>query len=134
MPERIQLWSCGGGRQSAGLAALMLEGAMRLPDVACMVAIEWEVASTFAYMRKYIRPAMKKLGVPFTMIPRNKYATKDFIGGAEDTSILLPIYSDQSGQMSKLPEYCSGEWKREVIIRWASEQAGWKEHGVDMWM
>jgi hypothetical protein len=132
--NRVQLWSCGGGRQSAGIAALMVEGRLRLPDHACMVAIEWEVASTFAYMRKYIRPALKKLGVPFTMIPRKKYATKDFTGGEDGKSILLPIYSDQSGEMSKLPEYCSGEWKREVATRWANEQPGWKDRGVDTWI
>jgi len=39
-----------------------------------------------------------------------------------------------SGKMSKLSEYCSGEWKREVSKRWASEQSGWKERGVDNWI
>lgn len=134
MKDRIQLWSCGGGRQSAGMAALMLEGRLRKPDAACMVAIEWEVKTTWKYVNGYIRPAMRKLGVPFTMIPRKKYAKVDFWSGKDGDSITLPVYSNQSGKKSKLDEYCSGEWKREVVSRWAASQDGWKELGVDVWM
>ncbi len=130
--ERIQLWSCGGGRQSAGMAALMVEGRLKLPEHACMVALEWEVKTTWAYVNTYIRPAMKNLGVPFTLIPRKKYANRDLWAGADGKSSLLPMYSDQSGKSSKLPEWCSAEWKREVVLKWAVEQ-GWKSQGVDTW-
>jgi hypothetical protein len=66
MTERLQLWSCGGGRQSAGIAALIVSQRLPKPD--------------------------------------------------------------------KLSEFCSGEWKREVSLRWAAERAGWKEQGVDNWV
>jgi hypothetical protein len=36
--------------------------------------------------------------------------------------------------LSKLPEWCSGEWKREVSVRWAAEQPNWKDRGVDNWV
>src|SRR5262245_9884387 len=121
MNSRVQLWSCGGGRQSAGIAALMVEGRLRTPDHACMVALEWEVKTTWAYVNGYIRPALKKLGVPFTMIPRKKYATKDFFGGAEGVTPLLPMWTNLSGSPGKLNEWCSGEWKRDVAMRWADE-------------
>ncbi len=133
MDERIQLWSCGGGRQSAGIAALIVEGQLPRPDHACMVAVEWERRATFDYVCRYIRPAMQCLGVPFTFVSRKKYATKDFWGGADGLSCLLPVYSNQSGSPSKLPEWCSGEWKREVCSRWSDEQPGWKARGVDVW-
>lgn len=62
------------------------------------------------------------------------YASVDFWGGREGRSLLLPAYSDLSGEPSKLPEFCSGEWKREVALRWAREQADWKTRGVDNWV
>lgn len=133
--ERVQLWSCGGGRQSAGIAALMLEGRLRKPDAACMVAIEWEVKTTWQYLNAYIRPAMQTLGVPFTLIPRKKYATRQFFGGEAMATPLLPMYTSKNGgDGGKLSEWCSGEWKREVAIRWAAEQSGWKDRGVDNWL
>ena len=35
---RVQLWSCGRGRQSAGIAALIVQGRLPPPDWVCMVA------------------------------------------------------------------------------------------------
>lgn len=129
MSERIQLWSCGGGRQSAGIDALIVEGQLPKPDHVCMVALEWEVREVFRYVNTYIRPAMLQMGVPFTWVPRKKYATKDFFGGELGVSPLIPAYTNQSGKHAKLNEWCSGEWKRDVVMRWAAEQ-GWKKQGV----
>jgi hypothetical protein len=131
---RVQYWSCGGGRQSAGIAALIVQGRLPKPDWVSMVALEWERRTTFRYVCDYIRPALRQMGIPFTFISRKKYATKDFLGGEDGKSILLPFHSNQSGQHSKMPEYCSGEWKRECSKRWAAEQPGWKEQGVDNWI
>ena len=133
--RRIELWSCGGGRQSAGIAAFIKEGLLPRPDHVAMVALEWEVRSVWPYVNTYIKPTIESLGIPFTVIPRSKYATKDFWGGADGDSILLPVYSDQSGERSKLPEYCSGEWKREVVLRWANDTyPDWKKRGVNNWV
>lgn len=132
--SRVQLWSCGGGRQSAGIAALIVGGQLPKPDHVAMVALEREYRAVWPYVNRYIRPALQALGVAFTAIPRAKYATKDIWGGADGQSLLLPAHSNFSGKPSKLPEYCSGEWKREVMIRWASEQADWKTRGVDNWV
>lgn len=134
MSERVQLWSCGGGRQSAGIAALIVQGKLPKPDHAAMVALEWEMRVVWPYVNRYIKPALESLGVPFSAVPRAKYATREFWGGADGRSLLLPAYSDFSGKPSKLPEYCSGEWKRDVVLRWAAEQADWKTRGVDNWV
>lgn len=132
--ERVQLWSCGGGRQSAGIAALVLQGRLPKPDHVCMVALEWERRETFRYVNAHVRPAMKSLGIPFTYAPRKKYAAVGFWSGEDGQSTVLPVYTNQSGEPGKLPEYCSGEWKREVMTRWAAEQPGWKARGVDNWV
>lgn len=134
MTDRVQLWACGGGRQSAGICALMVLGRLRLPDFAYMVAIEWEIGTTWKYVNKHIRPALSKLGVPFSMIPRKKYATVDFFGGEDGKTPLLPGFTNQSGNAGKLSEWCSGEWKRDVATRWAAEHSGFKDRGCDVWI
>lgn len=134
MSERIQLWSCGGGRQSAGIAALIAQGELPKPDHVCMVKLEWEVESVWPYVDAYIRPTVEKLGIPFTAISRKEFATKDFWGGEDGTTILIPCYTNQSGKVSKLSEYCSGEWKRDVSMRWAAKMPEFKERGVVNWI
>lgn len=134
MPDRVQLWSCGGGRQSAGIAALILEGQLPKPDHASMVRLEGEIHTTWPYVDTYIRPALESLGIPFTAIDRKEYATKDFWGGEDGETLLIPAFTNQSGSVSKFSEYCSGEWKREVNGRWAASRPGWKERGVDTWL
>lgn len=131
---RVQLWSCGGGRQSAGIAALIVQGQLPKPDHVAMVALEREVRTVWPYVNRYIRPALAALGVPFTAIARGDYATKDLWGGADGQTLLLPAFTNQSGEASKLSEFCSGEWKRDVMQRWAAEQADWKTRGVDNWV
>ena len=99
-----------------------------------MVALEWERRETFRYVNAYIRPAMRSLGIPFTYIPRKKYATVNFWSGEDGRLPVLPVYTNKSGKPGKLSEYCSGEWKREVAKRWTAEQPGWKDRGVDNWI
>lgn len=134
MSERVELWSCGGGRQSAGLAALMKLGEIPWPEHVAMAALRWERKATYRYVNAYIRPLFAERGIPFTFVSAKKYATKGFFGGADGMSPLIPVYTNQSGSISKLPEFCSGEWKREVIMRWAAEQPGWKDRGVNSWV
>lgn len=134
MSDRVQLWSCGGGRQSAGIAALIVEGQLPKPDHVAMVALEHEYRAVWPYVNRYIRPALKALGIPFTAVARKDYDTHGFFGGREGRSLLLPAYSDLSGKPSKLSEFCSGKWKRDVMTRWAAEQPTWKARGIDNWV
>jgi len=99
-----------------------------------MIRLEGEIGTVWPYVDTYIRPAMERMGIPFSVIDRAKYATKDLWGGADGDTLLIPAYTNQSGGVSKFGEYCSGEWKREVGNRWAAEQPGWKDRGVDVWL
>lgn len=99
-----------------------------------MVRLEWEIKRVWPYVETYIRPALEAKGVTFSPIERSEYATKDFWGGTDRESILLPCYTDESGEPSKLPEWCSEEWKRACVMRWSDRQDGWKARGVDCWI
>ena len=132
--DRVQLWSCGGGRQSVLMLGLIKRGDLPKPDAACMVDTNRERSSTWRYVNAVIRPELELLGVPFTVIDRSRYATVDLWSGEEEASCVLPGYTTQGTGDGKLPEFCSNEWKGRVVMRWAAEQPGWKDAGVDCWI
>lgn len=81
--ERVQLWSCGGGRQSVLMLGLMKAGELPKPDIACMVDTNRERSSTWRYVNAVIRPELEALGVPFVLIDRSEFATVDLWGGPD---------------------------------------------------
>lgn len=111
--KRIQLWSCGGGTQSAALAALIIQGRVEKPDAAVMVDTEREKAQTWRYLQTVITPALSAAGVVIEIVPKSEFATVDLYGKNGD--LLLPVYTSDGG---KLGGFCSNEWKRRVIMRW----------------
>lgn len=132
--DRVQLWSCGGGRQSVLMLGLIKRGDLPKPDAACMVGTNRERSSTWRYVEAVIRPELELLGIPFTLIDRAKYTMVDLWSGDDGESCVLPGFTNQGTGDGKLPEWCSNEWKARVVQRWAREQAEWFERGVDCWI
>lgn len=127
-PERTQVWSNGGGTQSCYIATLIVRGMLPKPDLACLVNTGREKAKTFEYHEEYVRPALEAVGVEVHVIEKSHYAKVDLTRGS---TILIPGFTNQSGEIGKLPTYCSGEWKRDPISRWL------RVRGVklaDVWM
>lgn len=120
MNDRTQLWASGGGVQSAAIAALIVQGELR-PDLAVIVDTEREQSTTWAYMDSVIVPALATVGVTLHRVPKSAYATVDLYGGEDDDSLLIPAFTTQDG-IGKLPTFCSNEWKRRVVQRWATAQ------------
>ncbi len=117
------------------MLGLIKLGKLPKPDHACMVDTNRERSSTWRYVNAIIRPELDALSIPFTIIDRAAYATVDLWGGEDGESCLLPGYTTQGEtEEGKLPEFCSNEWKGRVVMRWAAEQCGWKETGVDCWI
>jgi hypothetical protein len=148
MGDRVQLWSCGGGRQSVLMLGLIKLGELPRPDHVVMVDTNRERQSTWDYVRQVIEPECRGLGLPFTIIDRSRYATVDLWSGEDGETLLIPAFTDQSGKPGKLPEFCSGQWKQRPVMRWATEQGRdwwpwlthcspefhWKNLGVDCWL
>jgi hypothetical protein len=128
--KRTQLWASGGGVQSAAIAALIVMGKIR-PDLAVIVDTEREQSTTWEYMDSVVQPALATVGVTLNRVRKSEFATVDLYGGADGDSLLMPVFTDQSGDIGKLPGYCSNEWKRRVVQRWATGQ-GVKQ--CDMWL
>jgi hypothetical protein len=128
---RTQIWSSGGGVQSAAIAALICMGDIAPPDLAVIVDTERELSTTWDYMNSTIAPALLSVGVTLQRVPKSKYATVDLLGGKDGDDILIPAFTTQSGEMGKLPTYCSNEWKSRVARRWATDQGVTQ---ADFWM
>lgn len=110
-----QVWSCGGGTQSAAIAALILLGKLPKPDHAFIVDTTRERSSTWAYLDAVLSPAMRRVGIEVVRVKRDDYTDTDIFGGADGNSILMPMYTAPAG---RLGGYCSGEWKRDVAARY----------------
>lgn len=120
--EKVQIWSSGGGVQSAAIAALIVQGRIAPPDMAVIVDTEREKSSTWKYMDDVITPALTTVGVTLHRILKSEYEKTDLYGGADKETLLIPAFTTAGGDVGKLPTYCSAYWKREVVKRWARAQ------------
>jgi len=48
-----------------------------------------------------------------------------------NNDILIPAFTTESGEVGKLPTFCSNEWKQRVMRRWAVQQGVKK---ADVWI
>lgn len=126
--DRTQIWSSGGGVQSAAIAACICMGELPKPDLAVIVDTEREISTTWDYMDSVITPALRKVGVELVRVHKSKYATVNLY---RNDDILIPAFTTEGLGVGKLPTYCSNEWKRRVVQRWATEQ-GVKQ--ADVWI
>ncbi|HSC06807.1 MAG TPA: hypothetical protein VLD59_08270 [Steroidobacteraceae bacterium] len=122
MTIRTQIWNNGGGTQSAAIAALIVTGKLPKPDLAAIADTGREKSATWDYHERYIAPALASVGVTMHRVLKEDWAAKDLYGGADGETLLIQAFTTQGGnsEVGKLPGFCSGEWKRDVVRRWAS--------------
>lgn len=120
--QRTQIWASGGGTQSTAIAALIVLGKLPKPDLAVIADTGREQSSTWSYLEEVTRPALAKVGVQMHRVPAADFATVDLYGGEDKDTLLIPAFTDQSGEIGKLPAFCSNEWKQRVVRRWATTQ------------
>jgi hypothetical protein len=127
--DRTQIWSSGGGTQSAAIAALIVTGELAPPDLAVIVDTEYEGSATWDYHDSVIAPALERVGVTLHRVKKSDYATVGLYGLNGD--LLIPAFTTEGDGVGKLPTYCSNEWKLRVVQRWATNQG---VTSADMWM
>lgn len=111
----VDVWSCGGGTQSGGIAELIRLGKLPRPDFAFMTDTGRERSSTWPFVNGFIRPALASVGLELTIVKASQFAQLEVFW--KDT-ILLPGYTNITGSVGKLTPFCSGKWKRDVAERW----------------
>lgn len=125
---RTQIWSSGGGTQSTAIAALICQGKLPVPDLAIIIDTEREMETTWSYLDAWVGPALKSMGLNIHRVPKSDFTKIDLY---RNNDLLIPAYTTQNGQISKLPTFCSNEWKQRVMRRWATAQ-GVKR--ADIWI
>lgn len=130
------VWSCGGGTQSAAIAALIVLGRLPKPDYAVMVDTEREKTGTWEYVNNVLIPSLSSVGVELEVVKKSSYAKEDLYFESEDgeQTLLLPVFTTHSGTISKLPTYCSSKWKARVYRRFLKKEKGLKRGGWVNWM
>ncbi len=112
-----EILSYGGGTQTAAMCVLVAQGKLPKPDYVIAADTGREMPSTWEYADKYMRPLLASVGLDLH-IAGHELATVDVYGKNGD--LLLPVHT----MTGKLPTYCSGEWKREVVRRYARRVLG----------
>jgi hypothetical protein len=102
------------------------------PDHAVIVDTERERSTTWKYHDEVIAPALMSAGVEMARVPKSQFATVDLWGGRNKNTLLIPAFTTQGGDIGKLSSFCSGEWKRDVIRRWARRTLGLRR--ATMWL
>lgn len=117
-----QVWNCGGGTQSVAIAALLVQGRLPKPDVSLIVDTGREVQSTWDYMDAVLVPELLSIGITLCKISKDEFATCDLWSTNGETLEIPAFTTHTRGDIAKLPNFCSYEWKRRVADRWLRQQ------------
>lgn len=137
MPKpTIQVFSSGGGTQSSAISALIVQGKLPKPDFVVIADTGLERASTWAYLDQWVRPALLSVDVEVHRIQSMEWTQKWATGIFSPTggSLLIPAFTDQSGEPAKLSAFCSNAWKKRVIDRWLRVVHGVKRDQYRKWI
>ena len=117
----IEVFSSGGGTQSAAITALICQGRLPKPDICVIADTGYEMPTTWGYWDAVIVPNLARVGVEAERIPVSYKITpehgKDWQSHNGNT-ILLPMFTNKSGATGKLSGFCSSRWKVEVRDRY----------------
>ena len=135
--ELIQVFSSGGGTQSACIAALICVGRLPKPDFTVIADTGREKPTTWLYNDQVIAPNLKKVGVDIVRVGTEWQSMpehgKNWMSHNGKT-ILLPGYSNISGEVGKISGFCSKTWKGQVIDRWLSQTHGVTRSKYQKWI
>jgi len=121
----LEVWCCGGGRQSCAIAVAIIQGKLPKPDLAVMADTGRERFTTIPYLSKYVIPGLEAVGVKLEIVKASEwgYYGERYVDGSGD--LMLPVYTLENGIAGKNMPDCSGAWKRDTINHWLS-----KTHGI----
>ncbi len=123
------VWNYGGGIQSAAIGVLVREGSLPKPDLAVIADTSRERRTTWDYLHGVMQPYLNSIGLKIE-IASHKLARVDLYDSNGLT--IMPAYTTEG----RLSAFCSGEWKRDVIMRWlrlqrVKECTQWIGYSID---
>jgi 3'-phosphoadenosine 5'-phosphosulfate sulfotransferase (PAPS reductase)/FAD synthetase len=127
-----EIFSSGGGTQSAAIAALIVQGRLPRPDVVVIADTGYERATTWQYLDAVIRPELAKIGLEVHRVTQ-EWATAGLISTSGKT-VLMPLFTSQTDETAKLPGYCSNEWKVRPVSRYLRNALGIESKDQKRWL
>jgi hypothetical protein len=111
------VWSCGGGTQSAAIAALIVRGELPKPDAAVIADTGREASETWRYFDAVLHPQLASAGVNLVRLPHSFEGTGWNTVDLYDRRMmpLIPTFTSDGGQTRK---FCSNEWKARPVERY----------------
>ena len=104
----MELW---GGVQSIGIAVLIAQGRLPVPECIVIADTGYEISTTWEYLDTYVNPMLAEHGATVVRIrPKVPHKLVDDKNG----TILIPAYTEHG----KLSTFCSGRWKRDIVQRY----------------
>lgn len=129
----VEVFSSGGGTQSACITALICRGLLPKPDFVVIADTGKEMPTTWEYLDAVIRPALAKIGLEVHRIKASEWANNWGRGiFATSGDLLMPAFSSLNN--SKLSAFCSKAWKEEVVNRWLSQVHGLTRSKFRKWI
>jgi len=123
----MNVWSYGGGTQTAAIAVLILQGKLPRPDLVVFADTARELSTTWDYLAEIVQPALDSIGLT-VQVAGHELSNYDLTSSGRN---LLPLFTTQGGSVGKLPTYCSNEWKQRPIRRWLRQQGA---DDCDVWL
>ncbi len=110
------------------MCLLVARSKLPKPDIIVIADTGREATSTWEYLERHVQPMLAPLGLRVEIAPHD-LATVDMYGTKGD--LLIPAYTNQSGERGKLPTFCSNEWKQRVVMRYLRSKGVEK---CDIWL
>ena len=122
----ISVFSTGGGTQSTAIAALIVQGKLPKPDYCIISDTGRENPKTWQYLNAVVAPALERIGLTVHRACKAKYGQRGYqeVFGNNGT-LVIPAYTNASGEIGKLSAFCSDKWKKVVTNNFMS-----REHGL----
>lgn len=118
----MDVLSYGGGRQTAGILAMIRQETMPKPDLIVFADTGGELPETYDHIDKWMQPLVKEMGIPWETV---RYTIK-----GQPVSLY-----DYSYKYSWLPQpwqrMCTVKFKIQAINRQVRQ---YKKQGVNMWI
>jgi len=111
------VWSCGGGTQSAAIAALIIRGEIPPPHLSVIADTGREASETWTFFYEILKPQLAAVGVELHRV--TGLSTVDIYSGKNKDTIVMPMYTsaNKDNKEGRFPKYCSNEWKTRPVQR-----------------
>jgi hypothetical protein len=131
----IEVFSSGGGTQSACITALIVQAKLPKPDLAVIVDTERERPGVWEYHDRVIVPALASVGIAIHRISCRDFGYNgDRLFNGKGT-LLIPAFSNLGPDgTGKLSNYCTTHWKIDSVKNWLRRKHGIRHGQARKWI